>query len=118
MAEVWMRSRLIPSSVRAQCAIALARALEHMNPGVTIDQEGYVTDFEANLLPGVRSVDFEADLRDGAGSELDKKFMAAHSSSALVVNCFAPFRVPGMPLDIGRHRGLKIKGFEQKLSTG
>lgn len=52
--------------------------------------KGYVTDFKMNLLPSyVLPKDFECELRT---DELEEKFLAPHSSSALTVNCFAPFR--------------------------
>jgi hypothetical protein len=51
-----------------------------------------------NLVPGVSEQDFADDLRGGDGGELTEvperpaKFCAAHSSSALAVNTFAPLR--------------------------
>jgi hypothetical protein len=102
-----MRSTVIPKDVQAQCAQGLAYGFSHANPNITIDKRGYVGRPEANLIPGVSLADFESDLRAGAGAELDGKFLAVHSSCALVVNCFAPFRFGGMPLDIGQHRALK-----------
>jgi hypothetical protein len=68
---------------------ALAKALSRTVP---VDAKGYVASAEANLLPGVVLQDFAADLEAGSGGELAGKFRAAHSSSALAVNAFAPFR--------------------------
>lgn len=62
------------------------------HPGVALDHQGYAADFHDLLLPDVCTADFEADLAAGDGNELQTKFRAAHSSSALAVNCFAPFR--------------------------
>lgn len=51
-----------------------------------------------NLVPGIAEGDFADDLRGGDGGELVEgtdrpaKFCAAHSSSALAVNTFAPLR--------------------------
>ena len=51
-----------------------------------------------NLIEGVKAEDFAEDLACAAGNELvsqdgkPEKFCAAHSSSALVVNSFGPFR--------------------------
>lgn len=57
-----------------------------------LDEKGYVSEVGQNLIEGVHLVDFEADLRQGDGNELEEKFRAAHSSSALAVNTFAPFK--------------------------
>ena len=43
-------------------------------------------------MSGVRLEQFEHDLRQGDGNELRMKFCAVHSSAALAVNCFAPFK--------------------------
>lgn len=78
---------------------------EAFPPGaVNLDEKGYLVDYRENLIPGVEEVDFRSDLESGAGNELHSKFRAPHSSSALAVNCFAPFRrncgdldIPGVP---------------------
>jgi hypothetical protein len=46
---------------------------------------GYFGKSQDNLLPGVHLADFEEDLLVAAGAELERKFPAAHSSSALAV---------------------------------
>ncbi|HQO78115.1 MAG TPA: hypothetical protein PLG17_06345 [Thermodesulfobacteriota bacterium] len=60
---------------------------------------------------------FEEELRKGDGNELRMKFCAAHSSTALAVNCFAWFRqterLPYLTL-LGR-KGAKDVRFEVKL---
>jgi hypothetical protein len=74
----------------------------------------YLSNWQDNLIDGVTAADCEADLRGGNGSELDDrqrrsmgkhipaKFCAPHSSSALVVNTFGPFRhQPGLPSILG-----------------
>jgi hypothetical protein len=60
--------------------------------GGVADRQGYVDWPQGNLIPGVRLDQFEADLRRGDGNELRMKFCALHSSAALAVNCFAPFK--------------------------
>ena len=70
----------------------LKRALREVHPDDTIDANGYLPSNWDNLLPGVRPEDFETDLRAGRGGELRKNFRAVHSSAALQVNAFAPFR--------------------------
>lgn len=72
------------------CKAALKQALIDTNHRVTID--GYVAEVRDNLIEGVKLENFEADLLQGGGNELREKFRAAHSSSALAVNTFAPFK--------------------------
>jgi hypothetical protein len=71
---------------------ALIHGLQRSAPKVALDKKGYVSDASQNLIEGVHLSDFEADLRQGDGNELEGKFRAAHSSSALAVNTFAPFK--------------------------
>jgi len=85
---------------------------------VTVDVAGYVLNFRDNLLPGVDPVDFEAALRQGRGNELEGKFLAAHSSSALAVNCFAPFRQHAEGLRLAGFKGFTDLRFEAKCPTG
>ncbi len=70
----------------------LRETFKQQRPDIDIDSKGYVKCFRHNLLPLVEPTDFELDLIEGNGNELQSKFCAAHSSSALAVNCFAPFR--------------------------
>jgi hypothetical protein len=100
------------------CRVALIENLRHGGQGVTLDKNGYVADLEQNLLEGVRFEDFEADLRQGDGNELGGKIRAAHSSSALAVNCFAPFRRYAEALWLPQGDGFELLGFEQKCSHG
>jgi hypothetical protein len=71
---------------------AIANALLGFSDGAVVDGKGYVADATQNLIEGVTLTDFEADLRQGDGNEMEGKFRAAHSSSALAVNNFAPFK--------------------------
>jgi hypothetical protein len=83
-----------------------------------IDSKGYVKELTHNLLPGVNRSDFESELRAGSGDELKNKFRAVHSSSALVVNTFAPFKKDPAMLTLFGVQGFRSIRFEQKLSTG
>jgi hypothetical protein len=83
-----------------------------------IDSQGYVKELIHNLLPGVNLDDFENELDVGSGDELKNKFRAVHSSAALVVNTFAPFKKDPSGLNLGGVQGFRSIGFEQKLSTG
>lgn len=86
--------------------------------GIPSDAYGYVSQRTDNLLPGVRLDHFEADLKNGGGHELNKKFLALHSSSALAINTFAPFKDnPGSLTLLGKH-GFRPPLFEKQLPTG
>ena len=104
--------------MRRQARKALKDALEDFEPTVTLDSKGYTPRLRDNLLPAVRVGDFEKDLRQGDGNELDNKFRAAHSSSALVVNCFAPFRRHIGDLSLLGHQEFESIQFERKCRTG
>ena len=79
-------------SVRNRALTSLREAFALQHPEMALDKNDYVIDFRDVLLPQVAAEDFEADLNSGDGNELQTKFRAVHSSSALAVNCFAPFR--------------------------
>ena len=97
---------------------ALRAAFVCANPLVEVDPRGYVRDVTENLLPTVRLADFEADLRAGDGNELEGKFKAVHSSSALAVNVFAPFRARGSDLIVPGSGSITGLEFERKCSHG
>ena len=86
--------------------------------GTDLDAKGYVSHFIDNLLPSVEASDFKADLEQGSGGELYGKFRAAHSSSALAVNCFGPFKRFPSDLRMPGARGFESLSFEKKCPTG
>ena len=57
------------------------------------DGKGYSPSLQDNLVLGVCLEQFKDDLLQGHGNELETKFRAVHSSSALAVNCCARFKV-------------------------
>ncbi len=69
-------------------------------------------------MPGVELRHFETELAQGDGNELAKKFKAAHSSSALAVNCFAPFKDHSGDLVLLEHSSFDVLLFEAKCPTG
>jgi hypothetical protein len=84
----------------------------------------YTLKVEDNLVPGVCRRDFWCDLARGQGNELTAsptspaKFCAAHSSSALAVNVFGPFRhAPHLLRLAGRDAYCSVQ-FERKCYTG
>ena len=103
---------------------AIRRQFLQIRPEVVLDSSGYTRTIEDNLVEGVRVGDFEADLRGGGGGELESscgkkpKFYAVHSSSALAVNCFAPFKRCLSDLYILSGTNYKKIKFEEKCPTG
>jgi hypothetical protein len=100
------------------CRSALIHGLVSSAPQTVLDKKGYVSEAGQNLLEGVRLVDFEADLRQGDGNEMEGKFRAAHSSSALVVNTFAPFKSDPAALRLPGGGGFASLSFERKCPHG
>ena len=106
------------SGLRTRSLRALRDAFAQENPRVEVDTKGYVREFTENLLPTVRLADFEADLRAGDGNELAGKFRAVHSSSALAVNAFAPFRSRCSELTFPGSGSITGLEFERKCPHG
>ena len=96
----------------------LKRALRTVHPSDSIDLKGYVPSNWDNLLPAVRPADFEADLRQVRGGELRKHFRAVHSSAALQVNTFAPFRTRIADLKLLGMASFQSLAFERKCPAG
>ena len=103
--------------LRDQTKRTLWRKFKKTSPH-PIDSKGYVKELTHNLLPGINLSDFESELSAGSGDELKRKFRAVHSSSALVVNTFAPFKKDPSSLNLCGVQGFRSIRFEQKLSTG
>jgi hypothetical protein len=89
---------------------------------------GYAARIEDNLLPGITPEFYCAEYTAGAGDELGwaerrgrlcpPKLHAAHSSSALVVNAFAPWKSRLSELLLCGERGFSLMRFEARLPTG
>lgn len=106
------------SQTRTRALSALRDGFRQQHPDTSIDAKGYATDFRDTLLPLVLPEDFEAELSAGDGNELQTKFRAVHSSSALGVNCFAPFRSRIADLALPGVGSIDTLAFEQKCPTG
>jgi hypothetical protein len=102
----------------AACRLALHNGLLASAPHSVLDENGYVGAASQNLIEGVRLEDFEVDLLQGDGNELKGKFRAAHSSSALAVNTFAPFKTHLDALRLPGGSGFDYLHFEQKCPHG
>lgn len=98
--------------------LVMRDGLAMINPAADIDAKGYVADWHSNLLPGINAALIEIDFRAGKGSELDSKFSAAHSSAALAVNVFGPFRDGSEVLSVPGIGDLSVQQFERTFSTG
>ena len=102
----------------------LAGKFRRAHPRMNVCEQGYVDRAEDNLIDGVKMDDFEEDLRQGAGSELvakegeKPKFHAVHSSAALAVNCFAPFKRHLSDLRLCGETGLKQLQLEKQCPMG
>jgi len=105
-------------SIQARSTRALIDAQRRIRPDLTLSEKGYVSAPEENTLPGVELRQFAADLEQGDGNELESKFLAAHSSSALAVNCFAPFKDAIDDLSLSGAQGFEAMQFERKCPTG
>lgn len=109
---------MTPAALRRLVVAELGAALAASRPDVRLDEKGYAEDFRDSLLPRVRAEDFEGDLRAGDGNELKTKFRAAHSSSGLAVNSFAPFRAEPGALTLAGQDGFRSLAFERKCPAG
>ena len=77
---------------RQRAKQALKASFICFSPKIGLNAKGYVAGIEDNLLPEVCVKDFKADIRKNTGQKPSDPFLAVHSSTALAVNCFAPFR--------------------------
>src|ERR1700730_6715781 len=97
------------------CRSALINGFLTSTPHAVLDKNGYVSDASQNLIAGVSLDDCEADLLQGDGNEMMGKFRAAHSSSALAVNTFAPFKAHPDALRLAGGRGFSRLRSEQDI---
>ena len=89
----------------------------------------HLVDWWDNLLEGVTRADCEGDVSKGAGGEtrdrrhksggiMPAKFCAPHSSSALAVNTFGPFRRQPARLQLDGHTDFTAVQFEYPCNNG
>ena len=100
------------------CRSALIDGFHRSAPKVVLDAKGYVSEASQNVIEGVHFEDFEGDLRQGDGNELEGKFRAAHSSSALAINTFASFKANPAELSLPGGSGFTDLHFERKCPHG
>lgn len=105
-------------NLRRRSYAALLAGAQEASPSVRYDQDGYAPCWEHNLMDGLPLADISADLGSGAGRELDGKLRAAHSSAALAVNAFGPWRTDPSSLCLGGITGFHSVRFEATRPTG
>ncbi|MFZ4685200.1 MAG: PGN_0703 family putative restriction endonuclease, partial [Hyphomonadaceae bacterium] len=113
-----MTNSVSPRQLGERARAALRAALAGSAPDVAIDSKGYVADVRDNLIAGVNFTDIEDDFRQGDGGELEGKFRAAHSSSALAANTFAPFKRAPQELSLTNQVAFDALQFERKCPHG
>lgn len=106
------------TNLRLRSYAALLTGARETQPGVAYDQRGYVCQWQENILKGIPVDEITNDFGSGAGRELDRKLCAAHSSAALVVNTFGPWRAEPESLRIGGVSGFRSIRFEMTFPTG
>ncbi|MDP2038266.1 MAG: hypothetical protein Q8L04_12860, partial [Ignavibacteria bacterium] len=80
--------------------------------------DGYVLSNEDNLIDSFPNwSEIKSELSNGSGSELNGKFNAVYSSSALCVNNFAPFKLYKDNISILGFSNFIEASFEKKLPT-
>ena len=114
-----------PGVLLKACRAALMQAFSRANPGIVFDARGYLSEPRHNLIADARFEDVESDLLQGDGSELrgngrdrPAKFLAIHSSTALAVNVFAPFRQNASALRVPWGGNFSSLQFERKCPHG
>ncbi len=117
--DVPLRPRALPQflPVAERAKRAIRRRCAEISPA-PLDARGYAATAELNLVPGVRLEDIRADYAQGSGNELEGKFRAAHSSSALAANTFGPWRTNPPALCLHGCPGYTAMQFEKKCPTG
>ena len=124
MLTVFVAAVVVAQSAFAQNPSAADRAKQAIRQrydeisAEKLDGRGYAVRAELNLVPGVRLEDIQADFAQGSGNELEGKFRAAHSSSALAANTFGPWRKNPQSLSLLGQTGFTVLQFEKKCPTG
>ena len=103
--------------VRDQAVAALEDALAGAGGRAALGPDGYAVTIEANLLHPL-SPETHAEFAAGAGRELDRSMRAPHSSAALAVNAFEPWRARSEHLELAGIRSFETIAFEKQLATG
>lgn len=106
------------SDLRKRSYEALLQGAREASPSARYDRTGYASHWQENLAGDLPIRLIISDLSAGAGSELDGKLRAAHSSAALAVNTFGPWRNAPSSLQVGGVGGFGGLKFEATCPTG
>ena len=99
-------------NLAGKCREAFGEAFDKSRPKAVRDNaRRYAKNLEENLLDGITRQEIEQEFQAGAGKELESKMLAPWSSSALVVNSFAPWRRSPATLRLAGLKGF-TKPFE------
>jgi hypothetical protein len=89
---------------------ALLAGAQAASPSIVYVEHDRAPHWNDNLLVSLRGQpDIKKDLESGAGKELEGKFCSAHSSSALVVNTFGPWRTNPSSLKLLGNANFRLK---------
>jgi hypothetical protein len=108
----------VSSDLRKRSYQTLLYGAREASPSVSYDGIGYAGNWEENMADGLPLGAIISDLSAGAGSELNGKLRAAHSSAALAVNTFGPWRTDPANLQIGGVSRFSALKFEATCPTG
>lgn len=97
---------------------ALLDGAQRVSPSMRYGKKGYALQWKDNLMNGLPLAEIEHDFKKGAGRELAGKLCAAHSSAALAVNAFGPWRTAPASLAFGGMTGFHSVQFEAPCPTG
>ncbi|MFH1688907.1 MAG: hypothetical protein ABIE42_01555 [Candidatus Eisenbacteria bacterium] len=117
MSESALKAKIVQ---KVAARVADLRGREAMR----VEYPNYVRDLVDNLAPGIAFGDFRPDFEGADGGELvssggrPQKLCAVHSSAALAVNTFAPYRRTPESLSLAGRSGFTFACFEKKLRTG
>src|SRR5450759_3604586 len=113
----------------SRCKGALSQHVRELDPTANwiAGYGNYLADIRSNLFPDIDPDLYQNEYSGGAGGELEwdfrygkrwpPKMHAAHSSSALVVNSFAPWKRHPEAVELCGKRGFLRLQFEVKMRT-
>lgn len=111
-------------TLRKRILTQLERGCRSRYPTADIDDRGYLPATKDNLLDSINFELVAEDFGSAAGQEMyvresksgkRPKMAALHSSSALAVNAFGPWRADPASLSLAKHAGFHGLRFEAKL---
>jgi hypothetical protein len=108
----------VSAGLRERSYAALLAGARAVSGSVGYDCRGYASRWQDNLMAGLPLAEIARDLDSGAGRELDSKLCAAHSSAALAVNAFGPWRIGPGALSLAGITGFRSMRFEATCPTG